>query len=125
TGRLVELLMEPVPTVCLSMYLVPHAAVVMDAVAAARAAGLAPDVQTVAKAVGSDVTNVIRSCLREDRFGAAIALFTAVSAYTHDEIVAAAEQVDARCGTTFAEQSRRRVSVAYPPIDASAYLDLD
>lgn len=134
TGRLVELLAEPVPTTCLSMYLAPHATVVVDAVAAARAAGFAPDVRTVAKAVGSDVTNVIRSCLREGRFGAATALFTtflandevvAVSEYTRDEIVAAAEQVDARCGTGFAEQCRRRVIVSYPPIDAAAYLDLD
>jgi glycosyltransferase involved in cell wall biosynthesis len=134
TGRLVELLTEPVPTTCLSMYLVPHATVVMDAVAAARAAGFASNVYTVAKAVGSDVTNVIRSCLREGRLGAAIALFTtflandevvAVSEYTRDEIVASAEQVDALCGTRFAEQCRRRVTVSYPPIDSAAYLDLD
>ncbi len=134
TGRLVELLTEPIPTTCLSMYLVPHATVVMDAVAAARAAGFASNVYTVAKAVGSDVTNVIRSCLREGRLGAAIALFTtflandevvAVSEYTRDEIVASAEQVDARCGTRFAEQCRRRVTVSYPPIDSAAYLDLD
>ncbi|MGP4100442.1 glycosyltransferase [Nonomuraea sp. KM90] len=132
TGRLVELLAEPVPTVCLSMYLAPHASVVVDAVAAARAAGFAPDVHTVAKAVGSDVTNVIRSCLREGRFGAATVLFTtflandevvAVSEYTREEIVASAEQVDARCGTTFAEQCRRRVTVSYPPIDSAAFLD--
>ncbi|MEV4178021.1 glycosyltransferase [Nonomuraea sp. NPDC049709] len=132
TGRLVELLAELVPTVCLSMYLAPHTAVVVDAVAAARAAGFAPDVHTVAKAVGSDVTNVIRSCLREGRFGAATVLFTtflandevvAVSEYTREEIVASAEQVDARCGTTFAEQCRRRVTVSYPPIDSAAFLD--
>ncbi|MEU7869048.1 glycosyltransferase [Dactylosporangium sp. NPDC049140] len=134
TGRLTELLLEPVPTTCLSMYLVPHATVVADAVAAVRAAGFNPDVRTVAKAVGSDVTNVIRSCLRDGRMGAAIALFTtflgndelvAVSQYTRDEIVAAAEQVDARCGTRFAEQCRLRVTIGYPPIDASAYLGLD
>jgi glycosyltransferase involved in cell wall biosynthesis len=134
TGRLVELLAEPVPTTCLSMYLVPHTEVVIDAVASARRAGFAPDVHTVAKAVGSDVTNVIRSCLREDRFGAATVLFTtflandevvAVSEYTRDEIIASALEVDARCGTTFAEQCRRRVTVSYPPIDSSAYLDLD
>lgn len=134
TGRLVELLAEPVPTVCLSMYLVPHTNVVVDAVLAARAAGFAPDVHTVAKAVGSDVTNVIRSCLREGRFGAATVLFTtylandelvAVSEYTRDEIIASAGEVDARCGTTFAEQCRRRVRVSYPPIDSSAYLDLN
>ncbi|MGX6600884.1 glycosyltransferase [Micromonosporaceae bacterium Da 78-11] len=134
TGRLVELLAEPVPTTCLSMYLVPHQTVVIDAVTSARAAGFAPDVHTVAKAVGSDVTNVIRSCLREGRFGAATVLFTtflasdevvAVSEYTRDEIIASAQEVDAHCGTTFAEQCRRRVSVSYPPIDASAYLDLD
>lgn len=134
TGRLVELLSEPVPTVCVSMYLVPHTAVVIDAVTAARAAGFAPDVRTVAKAVGSDVTNVIRSCLREGRFGAATVLFTtflanddvvAVSQYTLEEIVDSAEQVDAHCGTRFAAECRRRVRVSYPPIDSSAYLDLD
>jgi glycogen(starch) synthase len=134
TGRLVELLSEPVPTVCLSMYLVPHTQVVNDAVTAARAAGFDPDVRTIAKAVGSDVTNVIRSCLREGRFGAATVLLTtflasdevvAVSEYTRDEIIASAEEVDAHCGTTFAQQCRERVSVSYPPIDSSAFIDLD
>jgi glycogen synthase len=134
TGRLVELLAEPVPTTCLSMYLVPHTAVVADAVTAARAAGYAPDVYTMAKAVGSDVTNVIRSCLREGRFGAATVLFTtflandeviAVSQYTRQQILDSAEQVDANCGTTFADQCRNRVTVSYPPIDTSAFLDVD
>ena len=134
TGRLVELLAEPVPTTCLSMYLVPHQTVVIDAVTAARAAGYRPDVRTIAKAVGSDVTNVIKSCLREGRFGAATVLFTtflandevvAVSEYTRDEIIDSAEAVDAHCGTTFAEQCRRRVTVSYPPIDSSAYLGLE
>jgi len=134
TGRLVELLAEPVPTTCLSMYLVPHTEVVTEAVTAARAAGFAPNVRTIAKAVGSDVTNVIKSCLREGRFGAATVLFTtflandelvAVSEYTRDEIIDSAEQVDANCGTRFAEECRRRVTVSYPPIDASAFLDPD
>jgi glycosyltransferase involved in cell wall biosynthesis len=134
TGRLVELLTEPVPTTCLSMYLAPHDAVVRDAVDAVRAAGHTPDVHTIAKAVGSDVTNVIRSCLRERRFGAAVVLFTrflandqviAVSEYTRQEIIAAAEAVDTHCGTRFAEACRRRISVSYPPIDTSAYLHLD
>lgn len=134
TGRLVELLSEPVPTTCIAMYLSPHANVVADAVAAARAAGFSPDVHTVAKAVGSDVTNVIRSCLREGWFGAAVALFTtflshdevvAVSHYTREEIIAAAQDVDLHCGTRFAEQCRRRLTVSYPPIDTSAYLGVD
>jgi glycosyltransferase involved in cell wall biosynthesis len=134
TGRLVELLAEPVPTTCLSMYLVPHATVVTDAVDAARAAGFAPDVHTMAKAVGSDVTNVIRSCLRQRRFGAATHLFTrflandeviAVSEYTREQIVASAAQVDLHCGTGFADECRRRVTVSYPPIDTAAYLDPD
>ncbi len=134
TGRLVELLAEPVPTVCLSMYLSPHMNVVVDAVRAARDAGFDPQVRTVAKAVGSDVTNVIRSCLEGDQLGAAVVLLAtylandeavAVSRYTKDEIVAAAEQVDARCGTAFADRCRERVSISYPPIDTSAYLDLD
>ena len=116
------------------MYLVPHTNVVIDAVTAARAAGFDPNVHTVAKAVGSDVTNVIRSCLREGRFGAATVLFAtflanddvvAVSEYTLEQIVESAEQVDAHSGTRFAEECRRRVRVSYPPIDSSAYLDLD
>jgi glycogen(starch) synthase len=91
-------------------------------------------VHTVAKAVGSDVTNVIRSCLRDGRFGAATVLFTtflandevvAVSDYTREEIVASAEELDAHSGTSFAEECRRRVTVSYPPIDSAAYLDLD
>jgi glycogen synthase len=133
-GRLVELLSEPVPTTCLAMYLAPHANVIIDAVTAARAAGFNPDVHTIAKAVGSDVTNVIRSCLREGRFGAAaVTLATylahdevvAVSDYTRDEIVLAAQAVDLHCGTRFAQQCRERVTVSYPPIDSSAYVDLD
>lgn len=133
-GRLVELLSEQVPTVCLSMYLAPHANVVVDAVAAARAAGFAPEVRTIAKAVGSDVTNVIRSSVREQRFGAAVATLTtflahdevvAVSTYTRDQIVAAAQTVDAACGTGFADVCRARVTVSYPPIDTSAFTQLD
>lgn len=133
-GRLVELLAEPVPTTCLSMYLAPHADVVVNAVAAARSAGFARDVHTIAKAVGSDVTNVIRSCLSTGRFGAAaVTLATylahdevvAVSEYTRDEIVSAADAVDRHCGTTFGSQCRDRVTVSYPPIDAAAFLNPD
>jgi len=134
TGRLVELLAEPVAATCLSLYLAPHTGVVAEAVTVARAAGYATDVRTMAKAVGSDVTNVIRSCLREGRFGAAVALLTtflsnddvlAVSEYTRREIIASAEDVDRHCGTRLAVECRRRVAVSYPPIDTSAYLDLD
>jgi glycogen synthase len=134
TGRLVELLAEPVPTTCLSMYLSPHANVVVDAVTAARAAGFPADVHTMAKAVGSDVTNVIRSCLREGRFGAAAVVLAtylahdevlAVSEYTREQIVLAAQTVDDHCGTRFAGECGDRVTVSYPPIDTSAHLDLD
>ena len=134
TGRLVELLAEPVPTTCLAMYLVPHANVVVDAVRAARAAGFDPDVHTIAKAVGSDITNVVQNCLREGRFGAAAYLLTtflahdevvAVSDYTRDEIVLAAEAVDRHCDTRFAPECRERVTVSYPPIDTSAYVEAD
>jgi glycosyltransferase involved in cell wall biosynthesis len=134
TGRLVELLLEPVPTTCLSLYLAPHDTVVRDAVDAVRAAGFNPDVRTMAKAVGSDVTNVIRNCLEQGRFGAAIGLFTrflandqviAVSEYTRQEIITAAEAVDTHSGTAFAEQCRARITISYPAIDTSAYLDVD
>ena len=49
----------------------------------------------------------------------------AVSEYTRDEIIAAAVAVDDHCGTRFAEECLARVSVSYPPIDASSFVDLD
>ncbi|WP_424186377.1 glycosyltransferase [Actinokineospora sp. G85] len=134
TGRLVELLAERTPTTCLSMYLAPHTTVVVDAVAAAVRAGYRTPVRTIAKAVGSDVTNVIKSCLREGSFGAAVALFAtflandrviAVSDYTREEILDAAARVDAQCGTRFAGECAERVEVSYPPVDTAAYTDLD
>ncbi len=134
SGRLVELFSDGVPTVCMSMYLTPHTTIVMDALSAARSAGFGFNVQTVAEAVGSDVTNVVRSCLRSGQLGAAIGLFStylandkcvAVSAYTRDLIVASAREVDRRCGTRFAGECERRVTVSYPAVDASAFMSPD
>ncbi|GMA27720.1 hypothetical protein [Arenivirga flava] len=69
TGRLVELFTDGVPTVCLSLYLSPHMIAVTDALAAARMTGLPVEVTTIAEAVGSDVTNVVRSCVERGSSG--------------------------------------------------------
>jgi glycosyltransferase involved in cell wall biosynthesis len=133
-GRLFELLADGVPTVCLSLYLSPHANVVDEALRAVRAAGLTCDVTTISEAVGSDITNVVRRSIAERRFGAAASLFTtylandrcvAVSHYTRDLIIESARKVDLHCGTRFADECERRVAVSYPAVDSSAYLDLD
>ncbi|HEX6232673.1 MAG TPA: glycosyltransferase [Jiangellaceae bacterium] len=134
TGRLVELFSDGVPTVCMSMYLSPHTSIVMEALTVARSAGAGFNVQTIAEAVGSDVTNVVRSCLRSGQLGAAIALFStylandkcvAVSAYTRDLILSSAREVDRRCGTRFAAECERRVTVSFPAVDSSAFLVQD
>ncbi|MFE6234998.1 glycosyltransferase [Cellulosimicrobium sp. NPDC057862] len=134
TGRLVELFTDGVPTVCLSLYLSPHATAVSDAVRVARSTGLPVEVATIAEAVGSDVTNVVRSCVEEGRFGAAAHVLSgylasdlcvAVSRYTRDLVVACAQEIDDRHGTFFAEQCAERVQISYPAIDTSAYTDLD
>lgn len=134
SGRLVELFTDGVPTVCMSLYLSPHAVVVADAVRVAQSTGLPVNVTTVAEAVGSDVTNVVRSCIEEDRWGAAAHVLStyldsnvclAVSEYTREIILAEAAVIDARHGTTFAQQCRERVSVSYPAIDVHSYLTLD
>ena len=126
-GRLVELFLEDVPTVCVSLYLTPHASVVMEAMAVCRALGHEPDVTTIAEAVGSDVTNVVRSCVADGRFGAAAHVFAsylshdrcvAVSEYTKECIVAAAAEVDAVLGSNLAVTCRERVGISYPAIDA-------
>lgn len=125
-GRLVELFTDDVPTVCISLYLTPHASIVMEAMAVCRSLGREPNVVTIAEAVGSDITNVVRHCVDEGRFGATAHVFAsylghdhcvAVSQYTKDCIVAAADEVDDRWGTTFGAQCRARVGISYPAID--------
>ncbi|GAA4623122.1 glycosyltransferase [Cellulomonas oligotrophica] len=134
TGRLVELFTDGVPTVALSLYLSPHATAVADAVQVARRTGLPVDVITVAEAVGSDVTNVVRACVEEDRFGAAAHVLAhylshdvclAVSRYTRDLIISESEAIDAKHGTRFADQFRERVEISYPAIDVGDYLARD
>ena len=134
TGRLVELFTDGVTTVCMSLYLSPHAIAVADAARVAVATGLPVNVATVAEAVGSDVTNVVRSCIEEGRLGAAAQVLSsyldhdvclAVSHYTREVILAEASEVDARHGTGFAQRCRDLVSVSYPAVDTGSYLSLD
>jgi glycosyltransferase involved in cell wall biosynthesis len=134
TGRLIELFTDGVPTVALSLYLSPHTLAVTDALRAAWGTGLPVDVTTVAEAVGSDVTNVVRTAVEEDRLGAAAHILSsylsqdvcvAVSEYTRDLIVSEAEQIDRRHGTRFAEQCRERIAISYPAIDSDPYVHLD
>lgn len=134
TGRLIELFTEGVPTLCLSLYLSPHDRMVTDARRLAEATGLPVDVTTIAEAVGSDITNIVRSCVADGRYGAAVDVLAtylsndhcvAVSDYTRTLIIDSADQVDRRLGTRFADQVRLKVAVSYPAVDAAAYVDLD
>jgi glycosyltransferase involved in cell wall biosynthesis len=118
----------------MSLYLTPHTNAVIDALRAAAGSGLPVDVTTIAEAVGSDITNVVRSCVEAGRFGAAAHLLStylandvcvAVSEYTRELIVTAATEIDARHGTRFAGQCVERVQISYPAIDSSAYVSLD
>ena len=134
TGRLFELFTDGVPTVCMSLYLSPHPVAVDDALRAAHRSGLPVRVATIAEAVGSDVTNVVRNSIESGRLGAAAHLLTtylandlcvAVSEYTRQMIVAEATVLDSRHGTAFAEECRRRVEISYPAINARQFTDLD
>ena len=134
TGRLVELFTDGTPTVAMSLYLTPHDTAISDAVRIARGTGLPVDVTTVAEAVGSDITNVVRSCVDEGNFGAAAAVLStylandvcvAVSEFTKLLIVEAAEQIDERHGTRFAPMCRAKVAISYPAVHSAAYTELD
>ncbi|MEE1622505.1 glycosyltransferase [Zafaria sp. J156] len=134
TGRLVELFTDGVPTVAMSLYLMPHTLAVADALTTARATGLPVNVTTIAEAVGSDITNVVRAAVAADDFGAAARLLSAylsqdqcvaVSRYTIEAIVEAAAELDIRHGTRFAAACRQRVGVSYPAIDTAAWTTLD
>ena len=131
TGRLVELFTDGVPTVCMSLYLSPHTTAVAEALRTARSTGLPVAVSTVAEAVGSDVTNVVRSCVAQGQFGAAAQVLSAyldsdvpvaVSKYTQDLVISSAEEIDARHGTHFAERCRQRIAISYPAINTDAYV---
>jgi glycosyltransferase involved in cell wall biosynthesis len=133
TGRLVELFTDGVPTICMSLYLSPHTIAVSEALRVARATGLPVPVATIAEAVGSDVTNVVRSCAGDGRFGAAAQVLSAylesdlpvaVSEYTKELIISSAEEIDVRHGTGFAERCRQRVAISYPAINTADYLDI-
>lgn len=133
-GRLVELFTDGVPTVCMSLYLSPHTLAVSEALRVAHGTGLPVDVVTIAEAVGSDITNVVRAAVEEDLFGAAAQVLhaylssdicVAVSEYTKELIVADAEALDAAHGTRFAPQCRERVSISYPAIDTGEYTRLE
>jgi glycosyltransferase involved in cell wall biosynthesis len=131
TGRLVELFTDGIPTVCMSLYLSPHTLAVSEALRVARSTGLPVNVKTIAEAVGSDVTNVVRSCAAGGRFGAAAQVLSsyldsdlpvAVSEYTKELIISSAEEIDVRHGTYFAERCRQRVIISYPAINTPDYL---
>ncbi len=133
-GRLVELFTDGVPTVAMSLYLHPHTTAVDEALRVARSTGKTVNVTTIAEAVGSDVTEAVRSAVEHGELGAAAALLAtylgqdhpvAVSQYTKDVIVEAAHSVDALFGSDFAQQCERRIGISYPAIDTSAYLHLD
>jgi hypothetical protein len=133
TGRLVELFTDGVPTVCMSLYLSPHTLAVSEALRVARSTGLPVPVTTVAEAVGSDVTNVVRSCAGDGRFGAAAQVLSAyldsdlpvaVSDYTRELIISSAEEIDVRHGTSFGERCRQRVAISYPAINTADYLGI-
>jgi glycosyltransferase involved in cell wall biosynthesis len=131
-GRLIELFSDGVPTVAMSLYLSPHAIAVQEAVQVARQIGPA-HVTTIAEAVGSDITNVVRECVNTGRFGAAAHILSvylaadqcvAVSEYTKDLIVASAATLDAMHGTTFAQRCRERIAISYPAVDTWSYLSI-
>jgi glycosyltransferase involved in cell wall biosynthesis len=133
-GRLVELFTEGVPTTAMSLYLTPHDTAIATAATIARSTGMCAPLTTIAEAVGSDITNVVRTAVDEGRFGAAAQVLStylgndlcvAVSEYTKKLIVDAASEVDERWGTSFAPACRDRVKISYPAIDASTYTTLD
>ena len=133
-GRLVELFTEGIPTTAMSLYLSPHDAAIAQAADIARATGMAAPLTTIAEAVGSDITNVVRTAIDEGRFGAAAHVLTtylsndvcvAVSLFTKELIVAAARDVDSRWGTRFGPACEERIGISYPAIDSAAFTTLD
>jgi len=121
-------------TVVMDLYLVPHGLMVMEAVRSFQNSGCNAEVITIGEAVGSDITNVVGNALAENRLGAAQVVLSnflahdhpvAVSEFTKKLIVEGGEKVDAKLGTNFAEQLKKRVGVSFPAIDAMNYAAIE
>ncbi len=134
TGHVSEMLMDGVPTTIVSLYLVPHAQVAVDAVQSVRRSGVQPDVHTIAEAVGSDVTGIVRCALASGHFGAAQQVLgtflandcpVAVSEYTRSIIIDHATEVDHALGTHYAPQMGARLRVSYPAIDTASFINAE
>ena len=118
----------------MSLYLSPHTIAVTDAVRAAESTGLPVNVTTIAEAVGSDVTNVVRSCVEENRFGAAAHV---LSSYLASDVPVAVSEYTRRVDHLLGRGGRRqardpfrgavpeRVAISYPAINTTDFLDPD
>ncbi|MCA9246564.1 MAG: glycosyltransferase family 4 protein [Planctomycetales bacterium] len=134
-GHLVDLVGRlPGRTAIMNLYLVPHGQMVMQAADALAAMATTSAVTTIAEAVGSDVTNVVKNAMATGQFGAAALVLSnylahdlpvAVSKFTRELIVAAGSQVDEQMGTDFAARLEQRVRISYPAIDTQAYLNIE
>ena len=100
----------------------------------ARTTGLPVPVDTIAEAVGSDVTNVVRSCVADGRFGAAAQVLSAyldsdvpvaVSEYTRELIISSADEIDAGTAPRSPSGAGSGSPISYPAINTADFLDLD
>ncbi|WP_428386155.1 glycosyltransferase family 4 protein [Mucisphaera sp.] len=135
SGHLIDLLQAcEGPTLVMDLYIVPHGMMVMNAVQSFGQISHGHEVSTVAEAVGSDITNIVKAALQSGQIGTAQLVLqnyldhdlpVAVSAYTRDLIVEAGRKVDEAVGTCFEEQLRQRVQISYPAIDTAVYINVE
>ena len=115
-GRLVELFTDGVPTVASRSTSARTPSRWPTPCAPREETGLPVDVTTIAEAVGSDVTNVVRTAVEEGRLGAAAHILTALplpgplrrrlGVHPRPHRRARPSAIDALHGTRFAEQCR-------------------
>ncbi|MEM6823054.1 MAG: glycosyltransferase family 4 protein [Verrucomicrobiota bacterium] len=135
SGHIVDLLHRfSGKTAIMDLYLVPHGQMALNAVQSFEQTGVFKDIVTIAEAVGSDITNVVKNAVHENRFGAAQLVLSnylqhdipvAVSEYTKELILEAGNQVDAALGTNFERRLAEKVGISYPAINTIDYTSLD
>jgi len=115
----------------LALSLLPHAQLVQAALPSIRRVNPSLAVVSACKAVGSDVTNVLRNAAASGAYGGARLLLDgylahdlvlAVSAFAKQQMIDAAGLLDAATGGNDATVLKRRVAVSLPALDAEAYL---
>ena len=129
SGKIIENINKKKINAIMSLYIVPHSRIVLNSAETIKFFDKRIKIVTIAEAVGSDITNVVRSCLNKKIVGQAKQVFAdylsndipiAVSEFTKHEIIKYAKKI---FDEGQVKKMEREIKVFYPTINADFYMN--